>query len=204
MIKKKKTTNKKVAGRNIVDDSRRHNADKGGRNPLTEYPLVPVGVVFQAELIAWVRERQHDFINPLKLQPYGVTALCRVICQLLVKEVPAYSEKMILNYLKDQQVTRSGRKALSHEVERIIVLIPKPIVLAINDRVRQLDNSLIGTSTIVRFMVERGLRKLKREAFYEHIPMKHASYMIKNKIGVDDLIESYQNRPEEGGTEEAE
>ena len=192
MIKKPKTSNKKVAGRNIVDDTRRHNADRGGRNPLTEFPLVPVGVVFPDQLISWARERQHEFINPIKMRPYGVTALCRVICQILVKEVAGYSERMILNYLKDQQEPKSGRKGLSESVERIIILLPAPTVQIINDRVRQLNNSLIGTSTVVRFMVERGLRKLEKEAFYGHIPIKHAAHMVRNRIGIDELILEYQ------------
>lgn len=187
----------KIVGRTMIDTSRRHNADQGGRNPLTSYPLVPVGCVMPLGLLKALRERSDQFINPLNYKPYGITALCRILCQIMITDIDKYYDGDILTYLDNREESTSGRASVGHDPKKISLLIPKPIVERVNERVVFFNNSLIGTSSVLRFMIFKGLKKAKIEDLYEHVPAKHLSIMVSKHLTIADLQKRFKIQSQE-------
>lgn len=176
----------------MVDSTRRHEADEGGRNPLTEFPLVPIACVISDDLLTKLRDKSETFISPSSLKPYGVTALCRIIVQDKIELLDRYYEMDFLSYLGNRTENVSGRASIGAIARKASLLIPKPLIDRINKKVEAFNNPLIGTSTILRFLIEKGLEKCRTEDLYKYIPPKHMTIMVTKELTISDLQAQYR------------
>ena len=186
-----KNSKSKIVGTSIVDATRRHNADGGGRNPLTSFPLVPVGCIMSREMIDALKDISELFINPTNYKPYGVASLTRIMLQMMIETIDRYYEMDYLNYIESRP-SALGRASVGEGAKKMSLLIPMPIVQRLNERVLAFNNPLIGTSSVLRFLLEKGIKKLKLDDFYNYVPEKHVRLMATKRLTIKDLQKRYQ------------
>lgn len=189
MPKAKKASKKKV-GRTIADSDRRFLYDAGGRKPLTQYPLVPITVTFPEQAKLDIAALSETFIDPVRLKPYGVAAVCRVMIAEQEKEIDRAPREELIAYAADNAGS-PGRNNLSEKISRLALLIPKHLIERINDRVLALNEPLVGTATVVRWLIIRGLKLVSPSALYTHIPTADMAYIIRNKWTIADILKAY-------------
>jgi len=191
MVKTTRPSRKKP-GRTIADSNRRFTYDAGGRKPLTQFPLVPITVTFPADVREKVYGLSEQFIDPLRLKPYGIAAVCRVLLAEQELEIQRADTATLLAYAKDNEGS-PGRSHLAEKIVRIGLLVPKHIIEKINERVIELDEPLIGTATIIRWLIMRGMVHVRPNQLYAHIPPDDMSFMIRNGLTVDHVIRQYRD-----------
>lgn len=176
-----------------MDSNRRFLYDAGGTKPLTQFPLVPVTVVLPLEVHGALKELSDRFIDPNRNKPYGVGAVARILIAITIASAASAPKEELLEYFKGAGGV-SGRPTLSEKTKRIALLIPKPLVDRMNARVEDLDEPLIGTATVIRWLIGKGIKRVQYYQLYEHIPTADMAFMIKEKLTIDTVIERFQRR----------
>lgn len=179
----------------MVDSSRKRESESQGRSPLSSITVVPISCVVSRELVKALKVKSELFISPNTGKPYGVTALSRIILQTCIGQLDRSYEMDFLSYLSVRAPHLAGRAGISEETPtRVSLLIPKPIIDTINLKVEEYNNPLIGTSTIVRYLLEWGVQRCKVDDFYEYIPSKHMSLMISKQLTIKILQDRYRRQ----------
>lgn len=176
-----------------VDASKRPTYDSGGRHPMTEVSMVPLVVVCDWTLWECIEQHVSEFINPMTQKPYGISALCRIVVNQQVSLIDRYTANDLLDYLPKSSKGSVGRFALSEEGSvKLAIALRKADIDQINKRVVELDHSLIGTTTIVRFLLRKGMESFDLTEFYTHIPDRHKNWMLQRSITIKDLQDKYR------------
>lgn len=178
-----------------VDARRRPAYDEGGWRPLTHKAMTPVSIVTDWALWERIDERVQEYINPMTLKPYGISALCRLLINKGISLVPRLTKDDLLDYIPDAPKGDSGRIPLSNEgTIRLSVAIVKDHVEAVNKRVEELDHPLVGTTSILRFLIRKMLDEMDITEMYKYIPQKHKDHMIEAGMTIKALQDMYQKR----------
>lgn len=189
-----KLGNRKKPGRTIaVSSADRLDFEAAGLKPLTQFPMVPITVSFPEDFKVKISLLSNKFIDPLRMKPYGIAAVCRVLVaeqELIIDRIP-FDELMA--YAK-RKSPGPGRKQLAEKVVRISLLIPKPMIDRINDRVMALNEPLIGTATVIRWLIQNGVATIPYERLYSHIPSDDMAYMLRNDLSPSKLVKKYQTQ----------
>ena len=176
-----------------VDASKRPTYDEGGRHPLTEVSMVPTVVVCDWPLWLLIEECVNQFISPMTQKPYGISALCRVIVSEQVSLIDRYTAADFLDYVPKGSKGSTGRYAVSDDGSvKMAIALRKTDIDLINKRVLELDHNLIGTTTIVRLLLRKGMTTFDIGRMYTHIPDRHKNYMLERQIKIKELQDRYR------------
>lgn len=186
---------RKKPGRTIADSKRRFKYDAGGRQPLSEFPLCPITVAITATTKQALKKTSDLFIDPGKIKPYGIAAVARVLMQIHIEAVDSAPREELVKFFRQTKGT-PGRSGFRDEYERVQLLIPKHLVDLINNRVLELNDPEVGTATVIRWLLVKGLEETSHYQLYEHIPRADTEMMEKENLTVDALIERFQARDE--------
>jgi hypothetical protein len=131
----------------------------------------------------------------MSLKPYGISALCRLLINNGVTLVPKITKNELLDYIPDAPKGDTGRVPLSNEgTIRLSVAIVTEHIEAVNRRVEELDHPLIGTTSILRFLIRKMLDECDIVEMYRYIPQKHKDHMIEAGMTIKALQLTYQQR----------
>lgn len=178
-----------------VNQDKRPTYDEGGRHPLTKVKLVPLVVVIDWPLWEQLEKLVGEFINPMTLKPYGISAVSRILVRDGVTKLDKLRENELLDYIPSGPKGSTGRNPLSEDGQvKLSIALRQEDVKAINAKVKALRHTLIGTTTIVRWLIREQLRDADVARFYATIPEKHKNHMLEAGLTIKDLQSHWRRR----------
>jgi hypothetical protein len=178
-----------------VNIDKRPRYDEGGRHPLTRDKMIPTVVCIDWPLWEEIEKRVNEFINPMTLKPYGISALCRVLVSQGIELLESIKRDDLLDYVPDAPKGSTGRFPLSDEGQvKLSVALRSEDVVKINQYVDHFNSSLIGTTTIVRLLIRMRLQTFNIGELYKHIPERHKDHMLEASLTIKDLQSRWSRR----------
>jgi hypothetical protein len=190
-VKKKKAV--KVA-RKGVNPKRRPNYDGGGRAPGTKEPVVPVTVLLDKELFDELRAFSEKFINPSTIKPYGMASIVRYCVELGIQDLDEIEAEDVLYYIPGGPKGEVGRNPLDADgsQKKSVFPIHKRSIQQINRHLARLDNTIIGSTTYVRYFLRHYLGDVRLRDLYQTIPKRHKQLMAENGWTPRKLLDLYR------------
>lgn len=177
-----------------VDAKRRPNYDGGGRAPGTKEPVVPVTVLMDRELFDELKAFAEKFISPSTIKPYGMAAIVRYCVELGLQDLDEITAEDLLYYIPSGPKGEVGRNPLDEAEGSVKSVFPihKRSILAINRHLGRLDNTIIGTTTYVRYFLRHYLQEVRLRDLYQTIPKRHKKLMAENDWTPRKLLDLYR------------
>ena len=183
---------KKREERSLVDPDRKPSYHEGGRAPMTSLKLVPLTVALDSDLYDDIRELSERFISPKSGKPYGVSSVVRIIVELALDGLAAVTDADLLYYVSSGSKGAVGRWPLADEVVKMSVLLPRDHVLLINSRITPKLSKIVGTTTLVRYLLRSTVGEVGETDLYSRIPESHKEIMRKENLTPRKLRSAYR------------
>lgn len=178
-----------------ADPNRRAAYDQGGRHPLTRERIVPIVVIVDWPLWEEIDEAVNDFINPVTRKPYGISAVCRILVKFGIMQIDRLTARDILDYIPVTAKGSTGRNPLSDEGQvKLSIALRQEDILAINKQVSRINHALVGTTSIVRWILRDQLKNFEVGKLYLTIPEKHKNHMLELGLTIKDLQSQWRKR----------
>lgn len=159
---------------------------------MTKHKLVPMTVAVDLNLYEDIKSLSERFINPKSLKPYGISSVVRVIVDIGLTSLHELSDTSLLEYVSDGPKGGVGRWPLSQDVVKMSVLLPREHVLKINSMIDDSLSKIVGTTTVIRFIVATYIGEVKESDLYTRIPESHKQHMIESNLSPAKLRAAYR------------